>query len=284
MHQIENGIYYEDAYSGVTLGAIILSHGTILIDAPLRGEDARSWRATLVNIGSSANRVLVSLDAHPDRTLGTRAMDTTMVTHQKTALTFRNRPTIFKGQNQDSGAEWEMNDEVIGTRWSTPDITFTQQLVFHWGEPEVILEHHPGPALGSIWAIIPAAKVIFVGDTILLEQPPFLAHADLPAWIESLDLMLASYGDYTIICGRGGPVGIEAVRAQKLYLTKILKGLERLAKRQAAPEMTEGLISGLIKGLSIPPKLQEHYVQRLRNGLHQYYSRHYRPVETSEEE
>jgi glyoxylase-like metal-dependent hydrolase (beta-lactamase superfamily II) len=284
MHQIENGIYYEDAYSGVTLGAIILSHGTILIDAPLRGEDARSWRATLVNIGSSANRVLVSLDAHPDRTLGTRAMDTTMVTHHNTALTFRNRPTIFKGQNQDSGAEWEMNDEVIGTRWSTPDITFTQQMVFHWGEPEVILEHHPGPALGSIWAIIPAAKVMFVGDTILSEQPPFLAHADLPAWIESLDLMLSSYRDYTIICGRGGPVGIEAVKAQKRYLTKILKGLERLAKRKAVPEMTEGLISGLIKDLSAPAKLQEHYVQRLRNGLYQYYSRHYRPVETPEEE
>jgi glyoxylase-like metal-dependent hydrolase (beta-lactamase superfamily II) len=256
MHQIENGIYYEDAYSGVTLGAIILSQGTILIDAPLRGEDARSWRATLVNIGSSANRVLVSLDAHPDRTLGTRAMDTTMVAHHKTALTFRNRPTIFKGQNQDSGAEWEMNDEVIGTRWSTPDITFTQQL----------------------------AKVIFVGDAIMPNQPPFLAHADLPAWIESLDLMLSSYRDYTIICGRGGPVGVEVVRAQKSYLTKILKGLERLAKRKAAPEMTEGLISGLIKDLSLPPKLQEHYVQRLRNGLYQYYSRHYPRGETSEEE
>ncbi|HZD57673.1 MAG TPA: MBL fold metallo-hydrolase [Anaerolineales bacterium] len=284
MHQIEDGIYYEDAYSGVTLGAIILSHGTILIDSPLRGEDARSWRATLVNMGGSTNRVLVNLDAHPDRTLGTRAMDTTIVTHHKTALTFRNRPTIFKGQNQDSGADWEMNDEVIGTRWSTPDITFTQQLVFHWGEPEVILEHHPGPALGSIWTIVPAAKVIFVGDAIIPEQPPFLAHADLPAWIESLDVLLATYRDYTIICGRGGPVGAEAVRAQKSYLKKILKGLERVAKRSAGPEMTEGLIAGLIKDLSIPSKLQEHYVQRLRNGLYQYYSRHYRPVEAPEED
>lgn len=284
MRLIENGIYYEDSYSGVTVGAIILNQGSILVDAPLRSEDARSWRASLVNIGSSANRVLVNLDAHPDRTLGTRAMDATIVAHNRTALTFRNRPSIFKGLNHESGAEWEMNDEVIGTRWSAPDITFSNGMSFHWGEPDVLLEHHPGPNPGSIWVIIPSSKVIFAGDTIMPDQPPFLANADLPAWIESLDILKASYQNFTIVSGRNGLVGAEAIKAQKNYLTKILRGLEKLAKRNAAPEMTEGLVAGLVKDLPVPAKLQEHYMQRLRNGLYQYYSRHYRPVEGSEEE
>ena len=60
-------------------------------------------------------------------------------------------------------------------------------------------------------------------------------------------------------------------------------GTGLLIKGTCPPE-PEGLISGLIKDLSAPAKLQEHYVQRLRNGLYQYYSRHYRPVETPEEE
>jgi hypothetical protein len=36
MHQIERGILYEDTYLGVTLGALVFSHGVIIIDAPIR--------------------------------------------------------------------------------------------------------------------------------------------------------------------------------------------------------------------------------------------------------
>lgn len=284
MRQIVDRIYYEDGYSGVTVGAIILNLGTILIDAPLRSEDARSWRASLINMGSSSNRVLVNLDSHPDRTLGTRAMDCTIVAHQKTAQTFRNRPSVFKGHTSESGAEWEMNEEVIGTRWIAPDITFSQSLRFHWGEPEVFIEHRPGPTVGSVWVIIPDAKVVFVGDTIMPDQPPFLANADLPAWLDSLDELRTQYKDFTIISGRNGLVEADSVKEQKSYISKIYKNLERLAGRSAVPEMTEGLVSNLIKDLTVSSKLREHYIQRLRNGLYQYYTHHYRPNELDEEE
>jgi glyoxylase-like metal-dependent hydrolase (beta-lactamase superfamily II) len=148
----------------------------------------------------------------------------------------------------------------------------------------VILEHHPGPALGSIWVLIPEARVIFTGDTILLDQPPFLASADLPAWIESLELLLSKYKDTLLVSGRGGPVAAEAVRAQLKQLKNILKGLEKLAKRNAPPEKTEDLIPGLIDDMDLPPKRREHYVQRLRHGLFYYYARRYRPIESYEQE
>lgn len=160
MHQIEPGIYYEDLYAGVTLGALILPHGTIMVDAPLRAEDARSWRSTLTNLSIGSNRVLINLDAHLDRTLGSRALDSTIVAHQTTAQVFRNRPSVFKGHSADSGAEWEVSNDVFGTRWALPDITFSERLHFLWGGPEVILEHHPGPTLGSIWVIIPDRKSV----------------------------------------------------------------------------------------------------------------------------
>ena len=49
MKQIEQGIFYEDVYLGVTLGALILPHGVVMVDAPLRPEDARSWKSLLLN-------------------------------------------------------------------------------------------------------------------------------------------------------------------------------------------------------------------------------------------
>jgi glyoxylase-like metal-dependent hydrolase (beta-lactamase superfamily II) len=280
MKEIDQGIYYENSYPGVTLGALVLPHGTILVDAPLRAEDARAWRATLLTLGGNSNRLLVNLDAHPDRTLGARAMDCTVVAHLRTAQVFRGRPSIFKGQNAESGSEWESQNESVGTRWAIPDITFTHQITLHWGPPDVLLEHHPGPALGSIWVVIPEAHVVFIGDAVLPNQPPFLTNGDIPSWIETLSLLTSSYRDYTIISGRGGPVTVQAVRAQQQNLKATLKGLERLAKRNAPPEATENLIPNLLSSFSIPKKLEEQYYQRFRHGLFQYYARRYRPIES----
>lgn len=284
MHQIAPGIYIEDAFAGVTLGALILPHGTIMVDAPLRAEDARSWRATLTNLSIGSNRILVNLDAHLDRTLGSRALDSTIVAHQTTAQVFRNRPSVFKGHSSDSGAEWEVSNDVFGTRWAIPDITFSDRLYFQWGGPEIILEHHPGPTQGSIWVLIPSAEVVFVGDTILNDQPPFLASADLPAWIESLELLKTSFNQYTIISGRGGSNGIKSIRSQLKILTKILRGMEKLAKKDAPPEMTEGMISDLISGMSLPTNRRKHYIQRLRHGLYYYYSQHYLTLESLDQD
>src|SRR5512135_1523192 len=166
MREIHPGIYVETAYPGVTLGALLFSQGTILIDAPMRAEDTRAWRTILSNQGASLNRILVNLDAHADRTIGSRAMECTIIAHQKTAQVFRSRPSIFKGQNPESGAEWETYNDAVGMRWASPDITFNQRICLHWGPPDVILEHHPGPTAGSIWAIIPSAHIIFVGDSV----------------------------------------------------------------------------------------------------------------------
>lgn len=282
MQQITPEIYYEDNYTGVTLGVIIQPHGTIMVDSPLRAEDARHWRATLSNLSMGANRVLINLDAHLDRTLGSRALDCTIVAHQSTAQVFMNRPSVFKGHSNESGAEWEVSDDVFGTRWAIPDITFSESLNFQWGGPEVLLEHHPGPTLGSIWVIIPSADVVFVGDTILPDQPPFLASADLESWIESLELLDKSYKDFTIISGRGGPSEASIISDQLKILKLILRGLEKLAKKDAPPEMTEGLISELISGMSIPKNRRDHFIQRLRHGLYYYYSQHYQQIESPE--
>jgi len=275
MHQIKSGIYYEDAYLGVTLGALSLPYGTILIDAPLRPEDSRAWRSSLISMRSGVVRLLISLDAHLDRTLGARAMDCTIISHQQTAQVFRNRPTIFKGQGVDTGSEWETYMDVIGTRWASPDITFTDNMMLHWGGTDVILEHHPGSAPGAIWVIIPEEKVMFVGDAITPNQPPFLANANLETWLESLDMILKDYKDFTIISGRGGPVGMSEVKEQIRYLKVIDGAINRMARRNPPPESTEKMIPRLLKRISFPQDQYELYAQRLRAGLYQYYTHRY---------
>jgi glyoxylase-like metal-dependent hydrolase (beta-lactamase superfamily II) len=225
-----------------------------------------------------SNRLLVCLDAHLDRTLGSRAMDCTIVSHQKTAQVFRNRPTIFKGQTMESGADWETFNDAIGIRWASPDITFSNTMSLFWGGPEVILEHHPGPGSGSIWVNIPEEKIAFIGDAVQVNQPPFLSNADLEAWVESLDALQHNFRDYTLVSGRGGPVPFESVHTQQAYLKQIIQGLDKLVQANASPEMIEDLIPGLMKKLSFPAERREQYAQRLRTGLYQYYTRRFRPT------
>ncbi len=278
MQELAHHVYIETVYPGVTLGAINWSHGLILIDPPIRPEDARSWRSSLLNLGGGVDRMLVNLDTHFDRTLGARAMDCMIVGHEKMAEVFRNRPVTFKTQGNETGAEWELHNGLGSIRWVVPEITFSEQMVIHWDESPLQLEYHPGPAIGSIWAVLPEQHIVFVGDTVVSNQPPFYATADLPAWMDSVRLLLTpEYQDYLIISGRGGPVAQQQVRRQLHHLEKAYQHVSRLAEQKATASETESLVSTLLSDFEVPPERSAQYRQRLQYGLYHYYVRHYQP-------
>jgi len=282
MQSIAPGIYYENTYPGVTLGAVIMPRGTLMIDAPLRAEDARTWKSVLLTQSRGTHRLLVNLDGHTDRALGVRHIDCTLIAQENVLQAFENRTSVFKGQTTGSSAEWENYPEVSGTRWSLPSITFSDRMELHWGDGvETIIEHHPGPSYGASWVIIPSEKVVFIGDAILLNQPPFLSMSDLPSWIDSIsELRSPRYRNYNIISGRGGPISIEYVRAQHEQLKSLHKSLESLAEKGASPVETGSLIRPYLSKLEFPPALYNNYEQRLRYGLEQYYLNHYFPEES----
>lgn len=286
MDEIAPHIFIETGYAGVTLGAINWPHGLILIDSPFRLEDTRSWRAALQNLGTAVDRLLVNLDSHFDRTLGARAMDCTILGQEKMAQVFKNRPVTFKVQASVSGGEWEFYNGLGSIRWAPPEITFSDRLQIHWDNSRLVLESHPGPSSSSIWAILPEEHVLFLGDAVVPTQPPFLASADIPAWIETLRLLLApTYQNYQLVSGRGGLIPQAQVRRQLAFLEKARQLLGTLAERKAPPEETAGLVQFLIVDFKIPADRQVLFEQRLRWGLSRYYARQYHvsSVESFEE-
>lgn len=285
MQEISPHVYIDTSYAGVTLGAISWTHGLLLIDAPFRPDDVRSWRSALLNLGGGVDRLLVNLDAHYDRTLGVRAMECTVVAQEKVSTVYRNRPVTFKVQSTETGAEWELSNGLGTVRWSPPDLTFSQSMLIHWDASPLLLEYHPGPASGASWAIVQSQRLAFIGDAVALNQPPFLASADLPAWIDTLKLLLsAEYSDYLLISGRGGLVSEAEARFQLHFLEQAHGLLEELADRKASPEDAEKLAPDLLANFKIPEALESHYRNRLVWGLHQYYARHYRLVSADVEE
>ncbi len=284
MQSIADNVYIEDHYLGVTLGVIQQARGLIQIDAPPSPEDSRAWRAALMSLSGGPERVLVNLDAHPDRTLGARAMDCTVIAQDKTAQVFRSRPMTFKAQGTETGADWETIPGLGTVRWAPPEISFTDHMSMHWGETPVLLEHHPGPSFGAMWVIVPDQKVVFVGDLVLKNQPPFLAHSDLPSWLEALHILLSpQYRGYTFISGRGGTVSTSAVKAQNELIQQIHDKLEKMGKRGTRPDATEKLIEPFLGRFKSSAARHKQYVQRMRYGLRHYYARHYHLGTSAEE-
>jgi glyoxylase-like metal-dependent hydrolase (beta-lactamase superfamily II) len=149
-------------------------------------------------------------------------------------------------------------------------------MTLNWEANPILLEHHPGPSAGAIWVILPEEKVVFVGDAVLKNQPPFLANADLPAWQETLALLQSKeYRDYKVISGRSGVVTPAVIKAQAGFLKETLKKIERLAKRKRTSDPTENLAQSLLSNIKTPASQQKQYLQRLRYGLQYYFSQHY---------
>ncbi len=285
MQSIADKVYMEDSLPGVTLGAISAPRGLIQIDAPPSPDDGRTWRASLMNLGAGPDRVLINLDSHPDRTLGARAMDCTIVAHEKTAQAFRNRPTTFKAQGDETGANWESIPGLGSVRWAPPEISFIHDLTLYWGGNPIRIEHHPGPAAGASWVILLVEKIVFVGDLVLKNQPPFLSNANLPQWIESLKVLMgADFKGFTVVSGRGGVVNAQAVKTQLEIIKHMHDRLEKLSARNAAPEAAERLVDHLVGGYKAPVARQKNYAQRLRYGLRKYYTRHYHPTNGADDE
>ncbi len=276
MDAIAKNVYIEDRYLGVTLGVITQPRGLVQIDAPPSPEDGRAWRASLMGMGNGPERVLINLDPHPDRTLVVRAMDSTVIAHEMTAQAFRNRPNTFKAQGDETGSNWEAIPGLGSVRWAPPEISFMEQMVLHWGDSPIVLESRPGPSAGAIWVTLPDEKVMFVGDAVTKGQPPFLAHADLPEWIETLKILQGpEYKGFIVVSGRGGIVTPQTIRHQADVLKRIHDRVEKLGKKKSSAPAIDKVADSILKDFRAPAARQKQYAHRLRYGLLHYYTRHY---------
>ncbi len=274
MKEIAPNIYIETSFPGLTLGMLNFEHGLVLIDAPFRLDDVRVWKAAMSSITRGSDRLLVNLDEHFDRTLGSRQLDCMVAGQERMAQLFRDRPVTFRPQVIETGAEWEMHSSLVSTRWATPEITFSDRLDLHWGSNPLLLESRPGPSSCAIWALLPVEKVVFVGDAVVPGAPPFLANADLTAWKLTLDLLLKpELKNYTIVSGRNGVVTTREVKDQLKQLERVEKQVEKLSGKPVHSEDLQKAAQNLLKHCDVPRGRETQYLMRLKYGLTRYLRR-----------
>ncbi len=273
MRKYRTGVLVESRYPGVIIGAVPSDDGMLLVDMPLKPDDGRDWIGQLTITGRP--RYLALMDQHPDRALGMRSFDLPIVGHDETLQAMRGWPDAFKGSAKPIGAEADTLKRVTGMHKAIPSIAFEHELKLQLGDREVVFLHRPGPTAGSMWVVLPEAKIAFIGDTITVSEPPYVGNADIEAWLDSLEeLRKEPFNSYMLISGRDGSVAREAVNDMARFIRKIPVRLKRLKKKKGDPSgAAESVAKGLLKDYKLPTARQDLVLLRLQAGLRNLYAR-----------
>ncbi len=272
MRELLSGIFLENRYPGVPVAAVSGASGMVLIDSPLRAEDAREWLSLLGTRGTP--RYLVLLDYHPDRVLGARELDLPIVAHDIVRQVMSSWPDTFKGSLSPLGSEADRVKRVAGMHDLVPEVTFTEEMKLVLGDREVVLRHAPGPTPASICVLVARPSLAFIGDLVCLHEPPFVGDARLEAWLETLDwLRRLGQQRCRLISSRDGKVSVEDVARMAAWLRRLSTRLTKMAQQEQPGEAIARMSASLLEGFRVPAARREQALLRLRVGLEKLYSR-----------
>lgn len=272
MQEIADNVFIVHNSLGLVAGIIQNEHGVVLIDCPSRHDEANSWREFAARASVGKPRYMVVMDTNYDRVLSIRGSESILVAHADTIAPIRSRLASLKIADETGSHE---THETPGSsnRMQTPELHFDQKMSLHLDRLSIDLEHHPGSNIAGLWAIIPERKVVFVGDSVLIDQPPFLAYSNLDRWEQDLkELASKRFKDYQIVSARSGLVDKEQVKTMAKHISFINKTFEKLCAAKAPLEEWYAKIPVIIDRMSkIDLFNSELFYNRLHWGITTYY-------------
>ena len=266
MQKIAPNVYLEDKYIGVNLGLVVIGKELLLVDSPLHTEDVNEWFKVISERGRP--KFLVLLDSHPDRVLGSRTLSLPAIAQDQTLTTIREWADTFKGNAHPIGAEADHLKRITGVNNAIPEITFSERMVIHMGGKEIVFLHRPGPRPGSMWMVIPDLSVVFVGDTVTMDEPPYVGVAVIEAWLNNLDELRGSdMKSYTLISSCGGRIDRMDINHMARFLRKVQSRVEKLENDKTRDDEIEHLAIDLMGDFTIRSIQQDLILKRLKTGL-----------------
>ncbi len=266
MRKIKNKVYIESKYSGVHLGMVSTSEGVLLVDCPVKVDDTKEWLSQVGEYG--VPRYMALLDAHPDRVLGSRVLDLPLIAQDRTLEAIRDWADTFKGSMHPIGADADRLKRITGVQRAAPEVVYSDQMDLLLGDVHFRFLHRPGPQPGSTWILLKGERVAFIGDTVTLDEPPYIGKADLVRWLDALDeLRSSAMAKYTLLCGQGGPVKRDDINNMARFLRKVENRLEKMGESSSDKELVESLASELLEDFKVAGPRQEQAFLRLKAGL-----------------
>lgn len=205
MERISPTVYIETGYPGVNVGAIATEQGIVCIDAPSRPRDAQDWLEKIHWTIGGPIQYLILTDYQPDRVLCGSLFYSRGVAHQETRDVLQGYAGRFPAPVMENiAARFALSrKELNGTQVIHPQISFDQQATLHLGSQRIDLFHAPGATRGTVWVYVNQDRVLFVGDTVVINEHPPLAEAETSSWLSALARLQEDMATEIIVPGRG---------------------------------------------------------------------------------
>ena len=274
MQEIAPGIFVETGFRKVNVGAILTDDGFVLIDTPPYPEDARYWRDTLAHLSEKPICAIINTDYHRDRVLGNnRFKAPVIVAHEETIRHMRNLPASYVDSAVEALANSPLERNAFhGTQLKIPSIGFDHRLYLRYQDRIIPLMAMPGPTAGSIWVHLPEQRILFTGDSVVVDQHLYISSPNTKNWLESLTVLRRTrFPAEHIVPGRGPLVDKSASEPVSNYLRRARRRVHSLYRAGRPRADTSTLVPELLDLFPYNEIEIERVQRRIKSGLDRIY-------------
>jgi cyclase len=270
IREIAPNIFVETEYHGANVAFIITSEGLILIDTPMLPAEALHWRAEIEKRTDKEITYIINTDHHRAHIIGNQFFPTaTVVAHEHAwkemksyGDSFRTRLlNMYRDRMPEAVDVWKKHLEII-----KPEITFTGRTLFFRGNKEIHLIPLGGHTPATTVVFLPQERLLFTGDLVVTNRPPFLSQGDTKEWLGALTYLRKLRYDI-LIPGHGELTGKEATENMSEYLRMIRRKVRGAYRSGLSKADTSRSLSHLIRYWPVPPFEKPKADRRFKSGL-----------------
>ena len=282
MQEIAPGVYVELEYRGANVGFVVTDEGVIAVDTPILPEQARHWRRQMDRVsGGKPLLYMINTDHHRGHIMGNQYfLPVPIVAHERAWRDMRGYGNNFKQRVIDSfkrEPDLQAQFSVSTMRIVRPQITFSKRLTLRKGGREMHLIHIGGHTMATSIVWLPVEGVLFVGDTVWIEEHPYMAQSSSRDWVAGLEL-IRQIDPAVIVPGHGPLCGLKEVDYMISFLRHMQERVwEFYQKGIGKHETGTALVEDLRGWFNVPQNRRSKIHSQIKSGVGRTYEEFRRP-------
>jgi cyclase len=275
IREIGPNVLVETELHGANVGFVITGEGVILIDTPLLPADARLWLSEIRQRTGQRIIYIINTEHHRGHVLGNQYFPSaTVIAHefawknmQTYGDSFRTRlMNLYRDRMPEAVEEWEQHLKVV-----LPEITFTGRTILFKGDKEIHLIPLGGHTTATTVVYLPQDRVLFAGDLVVTDRPPFLSQSNTRQWLQALTYLRKLHYD-VLVPGHGQLSGKEATDRMSEFLRLVRRRVRSAYRAGLSKAETARSLRYLMRDWPIPPFEKPKADRRFKSSLNRVWN------------
>lgn len=257
-------------FHGANVGFVITGAGVILIDTPMLPSDARLWLEEIRRHTEQPILYIINTDHHRGHIIGNQYFPmATVIAHEfawknmkSYGDSFRTRLlNLYRNRMPEAAEEWKRHLKIV-----EPEITFSGRTFLYKGQKEIHLIPLGGHTPATTVVYLPDDRLLFAGDLVVTDRPPFLSQGDTKEWLQALTYLRKIRYD-VLIPGHGELSGKEATERMSEFLRTVRRQVRTSYRMGLSKADTARSLKHLIHHWPIPPFEKPKADRRFKSSL-----------------